>query len=233
MNGNFKFVKIKVDHLVFRYHLSAENLLNGISFELNCGEAAVVAGPLASGKSTLGMLIKGFLEPISGEIALVGEDGNELNAAKDRLSLVGWVDARPERQLFATTVFEEVAFGLRQRGLDEMYIKKRVDWALEQVKLSPEEFIARSPYYLSGGEKRRLAIAGIIAMDYPFYIFDDVTIGLDDDGVKDLISLIGNLINAGRGIMLIGHDLDFFKALGYNKLWQLKDGRLYDFDIKI
>lgn len=126
---------------------------------------------------------------------------------------VAWVDAQPERQIFASTVREEVGFGLAQSGANAMQIEKSVRKALETVGLDPESYLDRSPFQLSGGEKRRVAIASIVASPSDFIIFDEPGAGLDDVGIEQFRSLAGRLKSGGAGVMVISHDLDDFADL--------------------
>lgn len=220
-----KYVCLDVKDVVFRYPTAATDILSGVSFKLFSGEIAALTGPSAAGKSTFGMLLKGFLAPTGGEIALLDANGHRTTAAEERLKLVGWTDGRPERQIFAATVFAEVAFAPRRQGLKEPMLSSRVEWALGQVGLDPIHFKERLPLGLSGGEKRRLGLAGVIAMDCIFYIFDDPTAGLDDDGVESLGRLIQSLAENGCGVLLLGQDIDFFRSIT-NTLWRLEAGKM-------
>jgi energy-coupling factor transport system ATP-binding protein len=201
-------------------------VLRGVTCSLNRNEITALVGLSASGKSTFGRIGKGLIEPDNGCCYLVNSDGerNKLNAEK-RMKMIGWTDAHPELQLFAATVKEEVGFGPINYGIKGNDLDQRINWALNKVGLNPVEFLNRDPFRLSGGEKRRIALAGIIAMRTDYYIFDEPTAGLDDDGKESFIDLIKSLKSDDCGILWITHNISQL-AGNIDRLWLFEDGEL-------
>jgi energy-coupling factor transport system ATP-binding protein len=145
--------------------------------------------------------------------------------AKARMKLFGWVEAHPEAAFFADTIHDEIAFGPKNLGLTGDDLDQKVVWALEMVGMNPEEYLKRSPWSLSGGEKRRVALASIIALDYPYYILDEPISGLDNPGRDQLKELLMKLKETGRGVLVITHDIDFLRGT-VERLMGLHRGRL-------
>ncbi|MCF7809395.1 energy-coupling factor ABC transporter ATP-binding protein [bacterium] len=214
------------DKIGYRYPGGNRNVLSEITCSLNRSEITALVGLSASGKSTFGRIIKGLIEPDRGCCNSVNSDGerNKLPAEK-RMKMIGWTGAHPELQLFAATVQEEVGFGPVNLGVKGRDLDQRINWALEKVGLDPEEFLNRDPFRLSGGEKRRIALAGIIAMQTDYYIFDEPTAGLDDDGLESFIDLIKSLKNDGCGILWITHNISQLAGI-VDRLWSFEDGEL-------
>ncbi|MFH0765482.1 MAG: ABC transporter ATP-binding protein [Calditrichota bacterium] len=210
----------------FHYPNQKRILFENVNFQWQSGEGVFLSGPPGGGKTTLGYLIKGFIEPTYGAFHIIinKEDTHIINK-DERLKIIGWVGARPEDQLFAPTVFEDVAYGLKNQEYNTEDIKHRVEHALNVVGLVPVEFAPRHPLSLSGGERRRAALAGIIALDYPFYIFDQPTAGLDDAGCEQFISICKSLRDEGRGFMWMGYDEEAASEIVDFK-WTLKDSQL-------
>ena len=179
--------------------------LRGVSLVVEQGEVLAIVGGTGSGKSTLVQHMNLLLVPTSGEVLVDGVDATTLKKRELRRR-VGLVFQFPEAALFAPTVEEDVAFAPRQLGLDEEEVRERV---LESLRvLGAGELASRSPFALSGGEKRRAAIAGVLAMSPEVLVLDEPTAGLDPATRQDLLNLILGLRESGVSVVLVSHDLD-------------------------
>ncbi|MDR3136053.1 MAG: energy-coupling factor transporter ATPase [Coriobacteriales bacterium] len=187
--------------------------LRGVSLNLGAGELLGVVGHTGSGKTTLLQLIAGLIRAQNGLVQVAGLDLS-LRQARCRLhSLVGMVFQYPERQFFAPTVAEEIAFGPHNAGLDKTRCDKRVREAMRLLGLDYERFAQRSPFELSGGEKRRVAVASVIAADPKILVFDEPTAGLDVSGQRYLQAFISGLKQRKKTIVLASHSLDLIAEL--------------------
>jgi len=180
--------------------------LDKLDIDIYSGEIAVLIGPSGSGKSTFIQHINGLLKPTSGSLTVCGINTSTKKTLQDLRRRVGLIFQFPEAQLFAETVFDDIAFG--PKNLQLLDIPTRVHDALQRVGLDPEAFIKRDPLRLSGGEKRRVAIAGILAMQPEILILDEPTAGLDPVGAQLIETLIQTQKNEGRTVVIITHDLD-------------------------
>jgi len=183
--------------------------LRNVNLRIEAGEFIGLIGPTGSGKSTLIQLLNGLLLPTSGQVLV---DGVDLAASKDlrrRLrQKVGLIFQYPEHQLFEETVFKDVAFGPTNLGLEEAEIERRVQRALKTVGLDPERFRERSPFNLSGGQMRRVAIAGVLAMEPEVLVLDEPTAGLDPQGRRTIMATIKKLHRqGGRTVILVSHNM--------------------------
>jgi energy-coupling factor transport system ATP-binding protein len=179
--------------------------LRGVSLDVEQGEVLGIVGGTGSGKSTLVQHMNLLLTPTGGEVLVDGVDARTLDKSGLR-SRVGLVFQFPESALFAPTVEEDVAFAPQRLGLDEEEVRERVGESLRV--LGAEDLAGRSPFALSGGEKRRVAIAGVLAMGPEILILDEPTAGLDPATREELLALIRNLRRAGISVVLVSHDLD-------------------------
>ena len=183
--------------------------LGDVSLTIQDGEFLGIIGHTGSGKSTLIQHLNGLLLPTSGTVTVDGLDTKEKKLRKKIRSLVGMVFQYPEYQLFEETVARDVAFGPKNMGLTEEEIAPRVQEALRLVGLSPEEFSEKSPFELSGGEKRRAALAGILAMRPKYLVLDEPMAGLDPRGRHEILTLIESLRSEyGTGIVMVSHSMD-------------------------
>jgi len=183
--------------------------LGDVSLTVQDGEFLGIIGHTGSGKSTLIQHLNGLLLPTAGSILVDGLDTREKKLRKQIRSLVGMVFQYPEYQLFEETVARDVAFGPRNMGLTEEEIAPRVKEALTLVGLNPDEFSEKSPFELSGGEKRRAALAGILAMRPKYLVLDEPMAGLDPRGRHEILSLIESLRSEyGTGIVMVSHSMD-------------------------
>ena len=168
--------------------------LDDVSLNIDDNELVGIIGHTGSGKSTLVQHLNGLLKPSSGEILV---DGVNLTDSKismiDVRKKVGLVFQYPEYQLFEETVEKDISFGPKNLGLDEGEIRRRVEESMELVGLDYSEFSQKSPFDLSGGQKRRVAIAGVIAMKPKVLILDEPTAGLDPQTHQDILKMIKNI----------------------------------------
>lgn len=183
--------------------------VKNVNIEINRGEVIGVIGHTGSGKSTLMQMLNGLIKPTSGKVYL---DGTDIHADKKKLRdvrfRVGLVFQYPENQLFEETVRQDIAFGPRNMGLPDESIHKRVMRAATFAGLK-EELLDRSPFDLSGGEKRRAAIAGVIAMDPEILILDEPTAGLDPMGRDVLLSQIEAYHKSRNNtVLLVSHSME-------------------------
>lgn len=183
--------------------------LEGVDFTLYEGEFFGIAGHTGSGKSTLLQHMNGLLHPTSGRVLVKGIDiAGKAEAAKARTD-VGLVFQYPEHQLFAATVFDDVAFGPRNMGLDEDTVHERVEQSLEIVGLDPQTIQSVSPFELSGGQQRRVAFAGVLAMGPKTLILDEPAAGLDPKARSEFLQLIQSFHDTqGMTIVMASHSMD-------------------------
>ncbi|HKV43270.1 MAG TPA: energy-coupling factor transporter ATPase [bacterium] len=184
--------------------------LTEVSLSIDAGEFVGVIGATGSGKSTLVQHMNGLLRPTSGRVYLDGVDIHARDVDRRRVRRqIGLLFQYPEQQLFDETVAADVAFGPRNLGLGEEEVGVRVRRALDLVGLPPERFGPRSPFELSGGEMRRAALAGVLAMDPRMLILDEPTAGLDPLGRREILGHIARLHRErGLAIVLITHSMD-------------------------
>ena len=188
----------------------ASKAIDDISFEIKDNDFVGLIGHTGSGKSTLIQHLNGLLKPSSGEIIVNGFNitDKDLNLTEIR-KRVGIVFQYPEYQLFEETVEKDIAFGPGNLGLDEEEISKRVRKSMEAVGLDYETYKDKSPFDLSGGQKRRVAIAGVIAMNLEVLILDEPTAGLDPGGRDEIFNLIKKLHRDNNiTIILSSHSMD-------------------------
>ncbi len=197
--------------------------LENINFKAERGECIALLGANGAGKSTLLKHFNGILKPTSGVVLIKGEPITKQNILEVRKT-IGLVFQDPDDQIFAPTVKQDVAFGPINLGLSKEVVEHRVSEALELVGLAGYE--DRVPHHLSGGEKKRVAIAGILAMEPQVLILDEPTAGLDPDGVKKIIKLVKNLNDKfGITIIVATHDVDTVPLFA-DRICVLSAGRL-------
>ncbi len=182
--------------------------LSDISFTIGDGEFVGIIGHTGSGKSTLVQHLNGLIRPMQGEVLVDGLSlSNKDTNMRDVRQRVGLVFQYPEYQLFEETVEKDIAFGPRNLGLGESEIKQRVLDAIAQVGLD-EAVLAQSPFELSGGQKRRVAIAGVLAMKPSVLVMDEPTAGLDPKGREGLLSLMQQLHDADTTMVMVSHSME-------------------------
>ena len=186
--------------------------LRDINLDLESGKFIALVGKTGSGKSTLVQHINSLIHPTSGIVDIDGfiNSGVKKERTKDIKGLrkhVGLVFQFPEYQLFEESVEKDVAFGPKNVGMKEAEAIEKAHWALEKVGLG-KSFFERSPFELSGGEKRKVAIAGILAMEPKILVVDEPTAGLDPAAAKDTMSLFKKINEEGTTVILVTHDMD-------------------------
>lgn len=200
--------------------------LDGVSFSVERGEFVGIIGHTGSGKSTLMQHLNGLLKPTSGHILLDGKDiwSDKATTRQSRFR-VGLVFQYPEYQLFEETVYKDISFGPKNMGLDEKEVERRVLEAAELVGLTRQQLLA-SPFDLSGGQKRRVAIAGVLAMEPEVLILDEPTAGLDPTGREEILQNIENYRKVKNAtIMMVSHSMNDVARLT-DRLLVMKDARL-------
>lgn len=228
-------MSIVVKNLSYTYNPGTpfeKQALKNLSLTVEKGEFLCMVGHTGSGKSTFIQHLNGLIGLQSGEITV---EGISLNVKKPDYktlrSKVGMVFQYPEYQLFADTVEKDVAFGPKNMKLSEEETAKRVPEALKLVGLDPVKFADKSPFELSGGEKRRVAIAGVLAMRPEILILDEPTAGLDPRGKKEILTLIKGLNEEnGMTILMVNHDMN--EASEYaDRIAVMYEGELYRCDV--
>jgi energy-coupling factor transport system ATP-binding protein len=196
---------IRVNQVSFTYPNGTKALRN-VSINVRDGEFLAVMGQNGAGKTTLVKLFNGLLKPTSGEVLVNNVDTKETSVAKLARS-VGFVFQNPDSQLFCETVEEEISFALRNFGFDELKVKKRVTWALNLLGLT--EYRTTSPFMLSGGERKRVALASVLAWDPKVVVMDEPTIGQDHRQKERLRQFIIQLNSQGKTVVIVTHDVEF------------------------
>ena len=183
--------------------------LDKVSFTIHDGEFIGIIGHTGSGKSTLIQHLNGLLKPTGGTVIVNGMDlADKGTNMKEVRRTIGLVFQYPEYQLFEETVEKDIAFGPKNLGLDEKKIATRVRDAMRLVDLDYAQFANKSPFELSGGQKRRVAIAGVLAMEPDILILDEPTAGLDPYGRDYILGLVENWHKLGRTILMVSHSMD-------------------------
>ena len=217
--------KIELRNVNFTYQPTtplAYQALRNINLKIADGAFTVLVGQTGSGKSTLVNLIDALTLPTSGQVIVNGRLIN--NQTSKREQKIGFVFQFPERQLFAQTVREDLAFGPQNLGWSQEKINKSIRKALETVQLSPA-ILEQSPFSLSGGQKRRVAIAGVLAMNPEVLILDEPAVGLDSLAVHRLLNIIKELNQRGVTIIMITHYLEMVTSL-VTQIIALHDGQI-------
>ncbi len=221
---------IKVENLNFVYQKGMPDerqVLHDINLEIADGDILAIIGHTGSGKSSLIQHFNALLRPTSGKIFVNGVDITDKKAnLKEIRKKVGMVFQYPEYQLFEETVFKDIAFGPKNMGLSKNEIEKNVYEAMDMVGLS-RDLAERSPFELSGGQKRRVAIAGVLAMRPEILILDEPTAGLDPHGRDSLLNRIENLHkNTGMTVIFVSHSMEEVARLAKNVI-VMNDGRVF------
>lgn len=204
--------------------------VKNVNFAVEKGEIIGIIGHTGSGKSTLVQHLNGLLKPTDGEILLenknIWENPKQIRGIRSR---VGLVFQYPEYQLFEDTVYKDIAFGPKNMGLTDEEINTRITQICELVGIK-QEYFEKSPFDLSGGEKRRVAIAGVMAMQPEIIIFDEPVAGLDPRGRNDVIRMISDYRKKFNAtVIIISHNMEDMALLA-DKLIVMNKGRLLMFD---
>ncbi len=223
-------MSIEIKGLTHVYNKGAsfqKKALDNVSLKIDDGEFVGLIGHTGSGKSTLIQHLNALLQPTEGTIFI---DGVDINADKKQLKAirqnVGLVFQYPEHQLFMLTVYKDVAFGPENMGISQAEVNERVVSALEMVGLSSEVY-EKSPFELSGGQKRRVAIAGILAMRPKVLVLDEPTAGLDPRGREELFTLIKQMHKKmGNTVVLVSHSMEDISRL-VDRIIVMHDGKVF------
>lgn len=219
-------LEVVCDGLSFAYDEGGRRVpaVREVGLTIAAGASVALLGPTGSGKSTLLQLVRGLLTPDAGRVTLDSASPSDRDYGA-RQREVGLVFQTPELQLFAATAADDVAFGPRQLGWPPDEVEAAAARALELVGLPEPSFGRRHPYSLSGGEQRRLALAGVLAMRPRLLLLDEPFVSLDPSGRRDLAAVLERLKGEGSGIVLATHDVDQAWALCDERL-VLADGEL-------
>ncbi len=205
-------MSIEINHLTFAYTQGGKKLeptLKDLTLTIEEGAFLGIIGHTGSGKSTFIKHLNGLLPCEKGAVKVDGHDLSDKAERKTVRSLVGMVFQYPEYQLFAETVAEDIAFGPKNMKLDEAEIQARVTEAMQLVGLDPNKFSTRSPFDLSGGERRRAAIAGVLSMRPKYLVLDEPMAGLDPLGRREILALLEKLRKeSGCTIIMVSHSMD-------------------------
>ena len=222
---------IKVENIFYTYNKKASNstlALNDVSFTINDNEFVAIVGETGSGKSTLAQTLNALLIPDKGEVHVddyvISYKNRKSRKLKGLRKHIGLVFQFPEYQLFEETVEKDVAFGVKNFGIKGEEALAKAHEALKQVGLD-ESYYKRPPFELSGGEKRKVAIAGILAINPDILIFDEPTVGFDPASAKELMNLITEFHKNGKTIIVITHDMDLVNRYA-QKVFLLEKGKL-------
>ena len=214
---------IEINQIEFSYQEEATPALKDISFSIKKGEWVAIVGHNGSGKSTLAKAINGLHLPQKGTVTVGGMTLSE-ESVWDVRRMVGMVFQNPDNQFVGATVEDDVAFGLENQGIERSEMQRRVQDALEKVKM--QEFATREPARLSGGQKQRVAIAGVVALRPDIIILDEATSMLDPEGRDDVIATIRKIKEeSDLSVISITHDID--EAASANRILVMRDGELY------
>lgn len=218
-------IQLSTENLSFTYPDGTQALKN-INIEIEKGEKVAIIGPNGAGKSTLFSHFNGLTEPTSGCVKI---EGKAISFEKDELlkvrQKVGIVFQDSNDQLFAPTVKEDIAFGPMNLGLSYDEVEKRVEDALKMVGM--ENYEDKTPHHLSGGQQKRIAIAGIIAMKPEIMILDEPTAGLDPDGVEKVLNIMNQLNKEGMTLIISSHDIDMISKYA-DKIFILYNGEIIE-----
>ena len=218
-------IHLETKDLTFTYPDGTQALKN-VNIQIKKGEKIAIMGPNGAGKSTLFSHFNGLTEPTSGHVEVAGE---KIIFEKDKLlevrQKVGIVFQDPNDQLFAPTVKEDVAFGPMNLGLEHEEVERRIEESLKMVGM--EGFEEKTPHHLSGGQQKRVAIAGIIAMRPEIMILDEPTAGLDPEGVDKVLKILNDLNKEGISIIISSHDIEMVSHFA-EKIFILYNGEIID-----
>jgi len=201
--------------------------IKNINLEIKHGEFVGIIGHTGSGKSTLLQHLNGLLKPTTGIVSVDGQDINlKGEATQNAKRSVGMVFQYPEHQLFEETVYDDIAFGPRNIGIREDEVDRRVKKAMEFVGLGFDEFAKRTPFQLSGGQMRRVAIAGVIALEPAYLILDEPSAGLDPRGRDEIFGQIIKMYKStGITVVLVSHNMEDIARMA-NRLIVMNGGEI-------
>lgn len=207
-------MSLEMKHVFHTYQQGSpteSHALQDICLNIHEGEFLGIVGHTGSGKSTLIQHLNGLLKPTKGDVLIDGVNINQKEAKGQRKSLrmkVGLVFQYPEYQLFEETVEQDIGFGPRNLGLSDSEVKSRVQEAMALLKLDYKTLRQQSPFDLSGGQKRKVAIAGVLAMQPKYLVLDEPTAGLDPRGREEFLEQLAALHQKGMTIIMVSHSMD-------------------------
>ena len=220
---------VELKGLTYTYSVKTpfeKRALDNVSLAVEEGEFVGLIGATGSGKSTLIQHLNGLVKVQQGEVSVEGMNASDKKTLKKLRFTVGMVFQYPEYQLFEDTVAKDVAFGPKNMKLDKEEVERRVRRAMEVVGLPYEEFAERSPFELSGGEKRRAAIAGVIAMEPKILVLDEPVAGLDPVGRREILALVRKLHEeVSPTVIMVSHYMDDIAEMA-DRIVALKEGRI-------
>ncbi len=221
---------IVLEKLTYTYQngsINAFTALNDIDLTINDGEFVGLIGHTGSGKSTLIQHLNGLMQPTSGKVYVDGIDMSDKKVRKLGRQRIGMAFQYPDYQLFAETVAKDIAFGPKNMGLTDEEVDRRVREAMRIVGLNETVFADKSPFELSGGEKRRAALAGIIAMYPKYLVLDEPMAGLDPSGRRGVLETIERFREElNSTVIMVSHSMDDV-AKSAERVIVLQDGRIY------
>lgn len=212
---------IKVENIQFSYH-EEENVLKDVSLHIKKGEFVAILGHNGSGKSTLAKHFNVLLTPSHGKVIVDGLDTSNEEMLYEIRQRVGMVFQNPDNQIVAAIVEEDIAFAPENLGVPTEEIRERVDWALSVVDMS--DYVRHAPHLLSGGQKQKIAIAGVLAMKPKCIVLDEPTAMLDPRGRKEVIATLKKLNDDGITIILVTHNMD--EAVKADRIIVMADGKV-------
>ncbi|MDD5748966.1 MAG: ATP-binding cassette domain-containing protein [Actinomycetota bacterium] len=202
---------LRLESVHYSYPLASRSereALSGINLEIEPGEVLCIVGPNGSGKSTLSLILAALLEPVSGKMIFGKKEVKGRQERKEFRNRTGMLFQSSEEQIFSDTIFEDIAFGLKKRGLSGAALERKVYQAALMVGLSHHEIKKKSPFSLSNGEKRRVALAGILSPEPEILILDEPFTGLDHEGQRLIIeSLMKYHTEKKSSVVIVSHDL--------------------------
>lgn len=214
-------MSIDIDSLVYRYPTGV-TALDGVSLRIADGERVAIAGRNGAGKTTLARHLNGIVTPTEGTVIVDGCDTREHPTAR-LAAKVGYLFQNPNQQLFARSVRAEVEFGPKNLRFERDRRERLVSWALEVTGLTGAA--GAQPYQLSLAERKRVALASVLAMDTPIVVLDEPTTGQDFAGLRDLAEIITGLHERGRTVLAITHDMDFCVE-NFDRVVFMAEGRI-------
>lgn len=195
---------VDIQDLRYAYSEDGPEILHGLNLEIQEGEYLALIGQNGSGKTTLSKLIGGLNKPTSGDIQIIGKSVMEMSI-RERASLVGYCYQNPDHQIFLNTVEDEIAYGPKNLGLSPDEVEDRVVQALEAVGLL--KYRKEEPYFAGKGERQKIAVASVLAMQPKLIVLDEPTTGLDWRDSQNMMRLIHTIHDAGHTIMIITHNM--------------------------
>ncbi|UNQ72680.1 energy-coupling factor ABC transporter ATP-binding protein [Infirmifilum sp. NZ] len=212
---------IKVEDVYYKYPDGAE-ALKGVNLSIASGEFVAIMGENGAGKTTLVKHFNGVLKPTGGRVLVKGMD-TRFHSVAELSRIVGLVFQNPDHQLFGETVFDEVAFALKNFNFPRDVIERRAEWALKVMELY--RYKDRSPYSLSVGERKRLAIAAVLAYDPEILVLDEPTAGQDYVQKEKISEMLNLLRTTGKTVVIVTHDVEFVVE-HVNRIVVMSDGKI-------